>query len=153
MSYDVLLSRLQGVRRAPARAGCVRAHRACCPVHQPEGPRPGRTPNLSVSEKFDGGVLVFCHAGCNTAGVVETVGLRMLDLFPPSLRHHGEGNGGPREWASAAALADAVVDAAALVTVGGIEQFETLEQAAEEFKAAAWAAFRAEARVERRAAK
>lgn len=152
MSYDTLISRLQGVRRAPAKADCARAHRACCPIHQHDGPRPGRWPSLSTGEKHNGGVLINCHRGCSTAEVVAAVGLKMSDLFPPRAVVGGKGNGGPAEWASAAALADALVDAAVRVTVGDIEQFVELQQAAARFKAAAWAAFRADSRTKRRAA-
>lgn len=145
--YHILLSRLAGVRPAPPATGCARAHRAFCPVHQHEGPRPGRSQSLSVAEKSDGGVLLHCFAGCSVQEVMGAVGLDLSDLYPPRIITGKKGNGGPREWASAAALADAVVNAAALVTVGGIEQFEALNRAVEDFKTAAWRAFRADART------
>lgn len=76
----------------------------------------------------------------------------LSDLYPPRTLIGGKGNGGPAKWASAAALADALVDAAARVTVGDIEAFEDLGRAAANFKAAAWAAFRADGQRARRAA-
>lgn len=153
MNYDILLSRLAGVRRAPPTSGCSRAHRAFCPVHQHEGARPGRTPSLSVSEKTDDSVLVHCHAGCSVQEVLGAVGLQLSDLYPARTLTGRKGNSGPREWASAAALADALTDAAARVVVGELEAFEDLARAAENFKTAAWRAFRAdERRAQARAA-
>ena len=149
--YDTLLSRLSGVRPAPPASDCARAHRAFCPVHQHEGPRPGRSQSLSVAEKSDGVLLVNCFKNCSTSSVMGALGLEMSDLYPPRIITGKKGNGGPREWASAAALAGAVVDAAALVTVGGIEQFEALNRAVADFKTAAWRAFRADARERREA--
>jgi hypothetical protein len=37
---------------------------------------------LEPSEATDGKVLVHCHAGCTTETIVETLGLKMADLFP-----------------------------------------------------------------------
>jgi DNA primase len=54
--------------------------RARCPAHDDHGP------SLSVRETVAGGVLLFCFAGCETADVVEAIGLRMADLYAPGQR-------------------------------------------------------------------
>lgn len=114
MSYDLLLSRLTGLRpvRSPA-AGVIRAHRAFCPEHQADGQKRGRSPSLSIAETADGAVLLHCHGGCSTTDVVAAAGLDLVDLFP---RRDRTAAAGPREtvagWHSAAALADAISDAA-----------------------------------------
>jgi hypothetical protein len=48
---------------------------ACCPAHDDS------TPSLSISEKADGKVLMYCQAGCETNDVVAAINLRMQDLF------------------------------------------------------------------------
>ncbi|MES9957099.1 MAG: hypothetical protein ABW086_08620 [Sedimenticola sp.] len=50
---------------------------AYCPVPGHED----HTPSLSVKLTDDDVVLVHCHAGCSTRAVVESVGLRLQDLF------------------------------------------------------------------------
>ncbi len=66
------------VRRALEDLGPVKARgddlTACCPAHE------DRSPSLSV-KGIDGQVLVYCHAGCETADVVAGLGLSMADLF------------------------------------------------------------------------
>ena len=71
MAYELqrLLARLSGVRESGG------SYTACCPSHD------DKTPSLSVKAGEDGRVLVYCHAGCDTGSVVESVGLRMADLF------------------------------------------------------------------------
>jgi len=51
--------------------------KACCPPHQ-DG-----TPSLSISKSTDGKILLHCHAGCPTEKVLDALGLKMQDLFPP----------------------------------------------------------------------
>lgn len=141
---DTIISRLAGVRKAPVRAGIVQAYRACCPAHQPEGPKPGRTPALSVAETEAGGVLLHCFAGCTADAIAGAVGIDLSDLMPGG----GSGPGipgGPAGWASAAALADAVADAAAEVTAGNIDAYAALTSAVARFRAAARQAMRGSA--------
>jgi hypothetical protein len=145
-AYDTLLSRLTGVRPAPARAGCIRAHRALCPSHQNDGRTKNRSPSLSVAETDAGAVLLHCHAGCSAADVAAAAGLALADLFPPreGAGHEGtRGNGGVAAWASAAALADEINDAAARVTAGDIDAYIEHGAAVARFKAAAREAMRA----------
>lgn len=47
---------------------------AKCPAHD------DRTASLSVSEGDTGGVVLYCHAGCDTDKVVAAIGLTLADL-------------------------------------------------------------------------
>lgn len=49
---------------------------ARCPAHR------DRHPSLRITEKPDGVVLLFCHAGCGAVDVLESVGLTFSDLYP-----------------------------------------------------------------------
>jgi hypothetical protein len=71
---DVLLSRLANVKKSGA------GWMASCPAH-------GGHDCLTVSEK-EGRVLVHCFAGCDARDVVESVDLRLSDLFTDSLNPH-----------------------------------------------------------------
>ena len=44
---------------------------ARCPAHD------DRVPSLSINEGVDGRALIHCHAGCETAAVVEALGLTL----------------------------------------------------------------------------
>jgi RecA/RadA recombinase len=68
---DVLLARINGVKKSGKGFMCS------CPAH-------GGHDCLSVEEK-DGRVLVHCFAGCSAQEVVESVDLRLSDLFADSL--------------------------------------------------------------------
>lgn len=70
-----ILSRLQQVK--PTGAG---KWSACCPSHN------DKTPSLSISTGNDGRTLVNCFSGCTTENIVAALGLKMVDLFPPSDR-------------------------------------------------------------------
>jgi hypothetical protein len=71
MSVTKLLERLQGVK--PRQAGRWLAR---CPAHD------DRNPSLSIEEKSDGKILLYCFAGCGAAAVIDAVGLRYWELFP-----------------------------------------------------------------------
>ncbi|MBI2952884.1 MAG: AAA family ATPase [Chloroflexi bacterium] len=49
-------------------------YQAKCPGHD------DRKASLSIAEK-DGRLLMYCHAGCPTESILDTLGLRMTDLF------------------------------------------------------------------------
>jgi len=49
--------------------------KARCPSHD------DRSPSLSILSGDDGRVLMFCHAGCSTREVADSVGIRVSDLF------------------------------------------------------------------------
>ncbi len=68
-----VLSRLDHVREI--RPG---QYRAKCPAHDGKS-----TDSLSISEGQDGSVLLHCWGACDTETVVEALGLRLKDLFPP----------------------------------------------------------------------
>jgi hypothetical protein len=94
---ETLLAKLPGAKRA-GKGWSVR-----CPAHD------DRRASLSVSEGDDGMVLVKCHAGCETAAILEAVGLTLADLFPAKLCASPTRNGKPTTGARAFATAkDAV---------------------------------------------
>lgn len=72
MSADVLLSKLDGVKRTGAGRWLAK-----CPAHA------DRTASLSLRELDDGRTLCHCFAGCTVHEVVGAVGLELSDLFPP----------------------------------------------------------------------
>lgn len=72
MSAHALIARLDRVKQTgPGR------WIAPCPAHK------DRNPSLSVRELEDGRTLVHCFAGCEVQAVVESIGLTVVDLFPP----------------------------------------------------------------------
>jgi hypothetical protein len=70
VSAQPLLDRLERVRSHG------RGWMARCPAHKDQGP------SLSITETSDK-VLVHCFAGCHPQAVLDAVGLRWADLFPP----------------------------------------------------------------------
>jgi hypothetical protein len=58
---------------------------ARCPAHEDS------RPSLSVGVGDDGRVLLHCHTGCTLQDILQALGLKEADLFPPQ-----EGNGKPR---------------------------------------------------------
>jgi hypothetical protein len=72
MTTDSLLALLDGVK--PTGQGKWLAK---CPSHE------DRTASLSVRELNDGRTLIHCFAGCGVHEVVDSIGLRIDDLFPP----------------------------------------------------------------------
>jgi hypothetical protein len=77
---ESLLARLEGVRSQNG------FYRALCPAHNDRN-----TPNLDIKEGEDGRVLLLCRAGCSTEEIVETLGLKMRDLFSSGGQSGGEG--------------------------------------------------------------
>lgn len=75
MSADILLSRLQGVRRSGDgwRADCPNGHRKA------KG-------SLAINEGSDGTVLLHCFGCGDVAGILSAVGLELADLFPERIR-------------------------------------------------------------------
>ena len=64
----LILTRLQGVKRAG------NGWQALCPAHE------DKEPSLHISQDDDR-LLIYCHAGCRAEQVVQSLGLRMSDLF------------------------------------------------------------------------
>jgi hypothetical protein len=81
MSAEALLSRLSRVKRVAPGRWC-----ASCPTSAHK--HGDRSRGLSITEKPDGGVLVFCHAGCPTFDVLAAAGLDDWSaLFPEKAPH------------------------------------------------------------------
>ena len=78
MSADMLISRLEGVRKTGPGRWVAR-----CPAHA------DRSPSLSIRELDDGRVLLHCFADCGVADVLSAVGLDFSALYPVRrLGHH-----------------------------------------------------------------
>lgn len=65
-----LLSRLDKVK------GKYPKYMARCPAHEDNGP------SLSITAKDDGRILIHCFAGCGASDVMDSLGMRLSDLFP-----------------------------------------------------------------------
>jgi len=68
MTVESFLERLSGVRKTAA------GWQAQCPAHE------DRKASLSISVTADR-ILIYCHAGCKTAAILEKMGLKPKDLF------------------------------------------------------------------------
>jgi predicted P-loop ATPase len=66
-----LLRRLEGVKRSGDQWV------AKCPAHE------DRAPSLTLKRGDKGGVLLYCHAGCQPEAVCAKLGLTLADLSPP----------------------------------------------------------------------
>jgi hypothetical protein len=69
---DNILSRLDGVRKNGS------GWMARCCAHE------DRNPSLSITEK-EGRILLKCFAGCDTASILDALGLTWQDLFADDL--------------------------------------------------------------------
>lgn len=69
MTLQEVLSRLD------VKNGSNGQYMARCPCHN------DRQASLSVGIGGDGRVLLHCHAGCDTADIMASLGLTMRDLF------------------------------------------------------------------------
>lgn len=92
-AYD-LAGRLDARRVA---AGWI----ARCPAHI------DRTPSLRISEGRDGRILVRCFAGCEIEKVVDTLGLRLTDLFSDTQRV-ADSHASKRRYMNAAEIEEAL---------------------------------------------
>jgi hypothetical protein len=92
VSVDVLLSRLEKVKRLP---GNGQRYMARCPAHA------DRTASLSIRETDDGRILLHCFGQqCSAVEIVGAVGLKIEDLFPERPGdHHTRGE--RRPWPAA----------------------------------------------------
>lgn len=71
MTYDDLLSRLDGVRRYGSERAIAR-----CPAHE------DRDPSMSIARGDDGRVLLHCFGGCDVYEICSALGIELADLFP-----------------------------------------------------------------------
>jgi putative DNA primase/helicase len=69
-----VLERLEQVRQT-SEGWCAR-----CPAHD------DRIPSLCIAQGQDGRILLKCQAGCSAGAIVQALGLRLTDLFPPRER-------------------------------------------------------------------
>lgn len=74
MSADVVLGRLEGVRRTGESRWIAK-----CPAHSDRGP------SLSIRQMPDGRTLLHDFAGCDTGAVLDALGLTFRDLMPEAL--------------------------------------------------------------------
>ena len=79
MGADVLLSRLDGVRRTGRDRWLAR-----CPSHS------DRRPSLSIRELNDGRLLIHDFGGCSVDEVLDALSLNFSDLFPDRIIDHGK---------------------------------------------------------------
>lgn len=75
MSADVLLSRLDGVRKGARPNSWL----ALCPAHD------DKRPSLSIRETDDGRILLHCFAQCAAHDVLAAIGVDFDALFPERL--------------------------------------------------------------------
>ena len=76
---DNVLSHLKNPKLRPN--GSYQAH---CPAHD------DRKASLSITPASDGTILLYCHAGCDTKDVLDSVGMDMGDLYPPRDNYNGK---------------------------------------------------------------
>lgn len=72
-NLDAFIDRLDGVKRLKSGS-----YIAKCPAHEDS------SPSLSVSLGSDGKVLVHCFVGCSVERIVQSLGMKMTDLWPES---------------------------------------------------------------------
>jgi putative DNA primase/helicase len=70
MQLSELLPRLQNIRKSG------NGYTARCPAHDDQHN------SLAISSSPDGKILLKCFAGCETADIIQALGLEMKDLFP-----------------------------------------------------------------------
>ena len=77
MTYEEVLSHFKIQNRYRDKAQCI------CPAHQ------DKEASLTIS-RGDKGTVLFCHARCPTEKILNTVGLKMTDLFDEPLQKSNE---------------------------------------------------------------
>jgi hypothetical protein len=73
MSIENLLSCLHKVKKAGKDSWV-----ACCPAHQ------DKSPSLTITNKPDGRILMYCFAGCDTYSILRSIDLDWQDILPES---------------------------------------------------------------------
>lgn len=71
LGLNAIVSRLHDVRQSGS------GYTAKCPAHDDQ------RNSLSIGPGDNGGTVIHCHAGCQSADVVAAVGLTLADLAPP----------------------------------------------------------------------
>jgi len=72
MNIQAFISRLKNVKKSGDSYQCQ------CPAHD------DKKASLSIKEGDDGRILLHCHAGCDPADILFSMGLQVKDLFPLS---------------------------------------------------------------------
>lgn len=120
---ELLLSRLANVKKTG------RHYMTSCPAH-------GGHDCVSVTEADDGRVLVHCFAGCDTREVLDSVDLRMSDLFADSLNKEKRREYEIQATTKARDHAKLIMDIAATAALESDEDIKALAEAHATFKAA-----------------
>ena len=94
-----------------------------CPAHD------DRRASLHVTEKPDGRVIFYCHAGCGGAAVVEALGLRFSDLRPDDCENAAPEPVERNARESLRAVAHAVLVSAGLLNAVAARKVVTEKQA------------------------
>lgn len=82
MTKDEFLQRWRGATGKEPK-GSGQQYKGICPAHDDK--------EASLSVRFENGkILLHCHAGCDTAAVVEAMGLKTGDLFEKSQNNEGQ---------------------------------------------------------------
>lgn len=71
MTLEEFVGRLRGVRK-----NGTGKYMACCPAHNDSDP------SMAIGESKTGKILLHCYAGCSALDIVQSLGLRLEDLFP-----------------------------------------------------------------------
>lgn len=71
MAVEDLLSKLDKVKKSGAGKWI-----AVCPCHD------DKNPSLAIKEESDGRILIYCFAGCGSADILYSIGMRFCDLYP-----------------------------------------------------------------------
>lgn len=106
----LLLPRLEGLRKAPARAGeTIQAWRSHCPACNSHG----HPLSIAISARPGAAGLINCKGGCagSPLPALEALGLCLSDLYPMNDRHVAKGNGGPHAWSSVYSAGEATLRA------------------------------------------
>ena len=75
MTIEIILSRLNKVKKDSKE----NKYTALCPSHD------DRNPSLFICELPDRRIKIVCHAGCGGNQILESIGLRLKNLYPESL--------------------------------------------------------------------
>lgn len=76
MSVERLIAKLAMVKEVKPRRDNQRSWIACCPAHDDS------SPSLQVDVGASGNTLIHCWAGCSVEEVCDSVGIKMVSLFP-----------------------------------------------------------------------
>lgn len=76
MSVERLIAKLAMVKEVKPRRDHQQSWIACCPAHDDS------SPSLQVDVGASGNTLIHCWSGCSVEEVCDSVGIKMVSLFP-----------------------------------------------------------------------